>query len=80
VRLKSDDGAPQKEIWSISTNGMALFNSRPMDFVKQLEDTKVFLFEFTPFQKTATTVRFNVSGLSEKLMAISETCGLAEKV
>jgi hypothetical protein len=71
VRVKFDDAAPLKEHWDGSTDGTALFSPSPRQFVKKLEDAKVFLFEFTPFEKTAATVRFNVSGLSEKLTPIS---------
>jgi hypothetical protein len=76
VRLKFDDAVPVKQHWNESTDGTALFSPLPGEFVKQLEDSKVFLFEFTPFQKTPTTVMFNVVGLSEKLTPISEACGL----
>jgi hypothetical protein len=72
VRLKFDDSNPVKQHWIGSTDGTALFSPSPRQFVQELEDAKVFLFEFTPFEKTATTVRFNVSGLSEKLTPISD--------
>jgi hypothetical protein len=80
VRLKFDDAAPVKQHWIGSTDGTALFSPSPRQFVKELGDAKVFLFEFTPFEKTATTVRFNVSGLSEKLPPISDSCGFATTV
>lgn len=76
VRLKFDDADPVRQHWSESTDGTALFSPQPGDFVKQLQDSKRFLFEFTPFQKTPTTVKFNVDGLSEKLPPILQTCGL----
>jgi hypothetical protein len=80
VRLKFDDAAPIRQHWSASTDGTALFSPSPAKFVKELEGANVFLFEFTPFEKTATAVRFNVSGLSERLAPISESCGLATQV
>jgi hypothetical protein len=80
VRLKFDDAAPVRQHWSASTDGTALFSPSPAKFIKELEGANVFLFEFTPFEKTATAVRFNVSGLSEKLAPISESCGLATQV
>jgi hypothetical protein len=72
VRVKFDDAAPVRQHWIGSTDGTALFSPSPRQFVKQLEEAKVFLFEFTPFEKTATTVRFNVGGLSEKVTPISD--------
>jgi len=80
VRLKFDDAAPMRQHWSASTDGTALFSPSPAKFVKELEGANVFLFEFTPFEKTATAVRFNVNGLSEKLAPISDSCGLATQV
>jgi hypothetical protein len=76
VRLKFDDAAPVKQHWNESTDGTALFSPQPGNFVQQLQDSKIFLFEFTPFQKTPTTVKFNVVGLSDKLPPILQTCGL----
>jgi type VI secretion system protein VasI len=77
VRLKFDDAPPVKQHWDGSTDGTALFSPQPGTFVKELEDAKVFLFEFTPFEKTPTTVRFNVDGLSEKITPISDCLAAA---
>jgi hypothetical protein len=76
VRTKFDDEAAQNGRWGASTNREALFAPNPGELVKHLEDSKVFLFQFTPFQKRAMRLRFNVSGLREKLAPISEACGL----
>jgi len=32
-------------------------------------------FEFTPFERTATTVTFRVSGLKEKFETVQGACG-----
>jgi len=77
VRVKFDDSNAVKQHWDASTDGTALFSPSPGELVRELEGAKVFLFEFTPFQKTPTIVTFNVSGLSEKLTPISDACGLA---
>jgi hypothetical protein len=77
VRTKFDDAAAEKGRWDASTDGQALFAPKPGEFVKQLEDSKAFLFQFTPFQQRAMTLRFEVSGLREKLSPISVACGLA---
>jgi Type VI secretion system VasI, EvfG, VC_A0118 len=80
VRVKFDDSNAVKQHWDASTDGTALFSPSPGELVRELEGTKVFLFEFTPFQKTPTIVTFNVSGLSEKLTPISGSCGLATTI
>lgn len=80
VRVKFDDSVPMKQRWDASTDGSTLFSPQPHQFVKQLEQAKVFLFEFTPFEKAATTVHFKVEGLSEKIEPISSACGLPSTV
>jgi hypothetical protein len=77
VRLKLDDAAPSAQTWSESTDREAAFASNPQKLVKQLEIAKVFLFEFTPFEKRETTVTFNTEGLKDKLEPVSDVCGLS---
>jgi hypothetical protein len=77
VRTKFDDDSPVKARWSESTDRKALFAPRAGEFVKRLEDSAVFLFEFTPFQQRETAIKFNVTGLREKLAPIAESCGPA---
>ncbi len=76
VRLKFDDGTPIKQRWSESTNREAAFASSPVKLVQQLSASNKFLFEYTPFQKRATTVRFDLTGLSPKLEPLADVCGL----
>jgi hypothetical protein len=76
VRTKFDDDAAEQGRWDASTDGQALFAPNPGAFVKHLEGSKVFLFQFTPFQQRPMALRFDVSGLREKLEPISDACGL----
>jgi hypothetical protein len=76
VRTKFDDDAAEQGRWDASTDGQALFAPNPGALVKHLEGSKVFLFQFTPFQQRPMTLRFDVSGLREKLEPISDACGL----
>ncbi len=78
VRTKLDDDAAVRGRWNGSTDREALFSPRPVELVKRLEDSKVFLFEFTPFEQQQTAIKFNVVGLREKLAPIAESCGLGE--
>jgi len=75
VRVKFNDEAAEKSRWNASTDREALFAPAPTKFVRQLEQSQVFLFEFTPFQKRATAIKFNVAGLREKLVPLAESCG-----
>jgi hypothetical protein len=75
VRTKFDDETAENSRWSGSTDSKALFAPSTEELVKRLEDSKVFLFEFTPFQQRQTAVKFNVVGLREKLAPLGEACG-----
>jgi transposase len=70
-------GQRPNELWCTDYKGEFLLGNHkycyPLtvtDHASDLEDPKVFLFELTPFQKTATIVRLNVSRLSAKLTPI----------
>jgi hypothetical protein len=76
VRIKFDESTPVRQRWTESTDSVALFSPAPAKLIKQLTSTEVFLFEFTPFQETATSVKFNVSGLTGSLRPVAEVCGV----
>lgn len=76
VRVKFDDGKPIAQRWTGATNNEAVFSRNPKELVRQLSQSNAFLFEFTPFEKADTTVRFSVSGLKEKLQTVQDVCGL----
>jgi hypothetical protein len=76
VRVKLDNGAPSSQRWIESTSGVALFSPAPARLIRQLATADVFLFEFTPFERTATTVRFRVSGLLPNLVKVAPVCGI----
>ena len=78
VRTKFDDSAAEKSRWIGSTDREALFAPAPAKTLKRLEDSQVFLFEFTPFEKRATAIKFKVAGLREKLAPVSQSCGLSQ--
>ena len=75
VRLKLDQGSPSSQNWIESTSRNAAFASSPVKLIKQLAGAKTLLFEFTPFEKRETTLRFDLGDLGAKLSAESEVCG-----
>lgn len=75
VRVKYDDGSPIGERWSKATSGDALFSPAANTFAKKLATSQTFMFEFTPFQKSAETVTFNVRGLDKHLGKVASACG-----
>ena len=76
VRLKLDDTVPVRQRWTESTNHEAAFASTPAKLVKQLTTSNNLLFEFTPFEKRATTVNFALGDLKGKLEPYNDVCGV----
>lgn len=74
VRVRFDNQGPVQQRWEASTDRQALFAPNASQLIKQLSSTDVFLFEFTPYNKGAQTVRFNVAGLSNQLTKIAQAC------
>ena len=75
VRVRFDDGKPIAQRWTGATNLEAAFSQNPRQLIVKLSQSKTFLFEFTPFEKAATTVTFSVSGLKEKFETVQDACG-----
>lgn len=78
VRIKFDDAKPQLQAWNEASDHQGLFAPDPIGLARRLTQADSFLFEYSPFQKQATTIEFNVSGLAEKLRTVAETCGWAK--
>lgn len=78
VRTKFDDQQPVPQNWSVSTDREAVFAPYPAHLITQLSSVQVFLFEFTPYNKGAQVVKFNVAGLDAHIGKIAETCPKAE--
>lgn len=77
VRVKFDASGPTRQRWTESTDNVALFSPAPSKLIKELTSTDVFLFEFTPFQETPETVKFDVSGLRAQLRSVANVCGVS---
>jgi hypothetical protein len=78
VRVRFDDGQPAAQKWKASTDRQALFAPNTAQFIKQLMSVKTFLFEFTPFNKSAQVVKFDVSGLDTQIDKIATACPKAK--
>jgi len=68
VRIKLDDGSPNKQRWSQSKDDQALFASNPVALISDMKRHKKMLFEFDPFNTpSSATVSFDLAGLSESM-------------
>jgi hypothetical protein len=61
VRIKFDNGRPTKQSWERATGYDALFSPVPGDLLRKLMSAKTFYLEYTPYQKAARVVSFDVS-------------------
>jgi hypothetical protein len=75
VRVKFDGAKPAAQRWIRATSGEALYSPNPTQFVKELSKANTFLFEFTPFERSATVVTFSVPGLKKELDLVRDACG-----
>lgn len=71
VRIKFDGDKPMTKGWRISDDHTAIFVAHEKDFVRTLSVSQTFLFEFRPYQKTDTEIKFDVRGLASHLDKIS---------
>lgn len=90
VGIRLDDGAARHENWSESTDHAALFASDVIwngdeptfhggriEFAKRLAGANQLTFQFTPFDGSPQTARFNLRGLDTHLHDVAEACGWA---
>jgi hypothetical protein len=75
VRIRVDDSTPISQRWTQSTDSRALFSPSPKELAKLLAKSKQLIFEFTPFQSSPATARFNVQGLDGVLEKVAVPCG-----
>jgi hypothetical protein len=67
VRVKFDDAAPVRQIWTRSTDYKAIFSPDPFGLLARLQLSNKFYIEYRPYQRTPDTIIFNVTGLSAAL-------------
>lgn len=65
----------RKTPWSLSTDSQATFFPRsPIGFIKELMETDKFVAQITPYNESPVTAVFDISGLSEAIVPLRETC------
>lgn len=57
-----------------STDGEALFFSQSVGLIKQMLSHSTMLFQFTPFNSSPVMTTFDLSGISEAIKPLRETC------
>lgn len=77
VRLRIDTLPAMRENWGESTDNKALFAPNPIALARRLAKGRVLLFEFTPFNASPTSTRFDLTELSDLITEVSTACGWA---
>lgn len=75
VRLRFDDGAPQRQEWSESTDDVALFAPNPIALARRLAKARTFRFQFTPFNAPPAVATFSLEGSDGAISRVADTCG-----
>lgn len=85
VRVRIDDGVASSESWTEATDHRALFAGDEIydinalkgwriAFAKKLAGATTLIFEFTPFDGSPQTARFDLRGLDTHLGKVAEAC------
>ena len=75
VRMRLDDAAAETEPWLESTDHTALFVGMGQELARELSNANTYTFQFTPFDGSPQTMRFDVRGLDPHLHKLAEACG-----
>jgi hypothetical protein len=73
VRIKFDEGKATRQHWERATSYDALFSPDAVDLLRSMKSAKTFYFEFTPYQRAARVVSFDVSKIPESIYAACVT-------
>jgi hypothetical protein len=65
LRVRFDEGKPERQTWSRSTDYRALFAPNPRQFVSRILKSKEFFIEYAPYEKIAETLHFDIKGFAE---------------
>lgn len=75
VRLRFDDGTPQRQVWTESTDDAALFAPNPIALARRIANAKSLRFEFTPFNAPPAIVTFSLDGAETRILRVADACG-----
>ncbi len=70
-----DEAKPVSQRWTQSEDSEALFAPNPAAFARQLARSKTLTVQFTPYNSSPATARFDVSGFDKHLPALARACG-----
>jgi hypothetical protein len=77
VRLRFDQGTPQPQTWTESTDDKALFAPSPIALARRIAKAKTLRFEFTPFNAPPAIATFSLDGGESGIKGVARACGWA---
>lgn len=75
VEIKVDNGKIEKSAWSPSTDGTAVFRSKPVNWIKSLAGGKKLIVRLAAYQRIPEEVEFDITGIDGATDEIAKTCG-----
>ena len=67
VGLRWDKGEPLRKGWIKSSSGTAFFAPKPKDFVDKLYNSDSLVFQWTPYNRVATAVKFDLDEIKKDI-------------
>jgi type VI secretion system protein VasI len=74
LQFRIDKRPPLKEIATKSADGNSLFLKDPVSFTKRLYKAEHLLVRFTPFSSSAQEASFDIAGLEQAIVPLTEAC------
>jgi hypothetical protein len=78
VRIRFDDGKPERLIASEATSGTAVFLPNARGIIKRMFKAKTLLVELTPFRYAPSTTTFTIAGLDFYSPPLKSECGVTK--
>lgn len=74
VRIRFDKQPVKKYLTTESTDGKALFFSKSIDFIKEMEKHELMIFEFVPFNSPIATTSFDIKDMKNEIGDLKTSC------
>lgn len=74
VRLRFNDGPPERQRWTESTDDEALFAPSPISLARRIAKAQSLRFEFTPFNAPPAVATFTLTGSSDAVERVATAC------
>lgn len=74
VKYKIDNNKINTEIWTLSTDGEAVFVSKPIKFLNSLKGTKRLIIQLDSYKQGKGELEFNLAGIDDYIDQVAKCC------